>query len=68
MFTGLESFPNNSQNAGQISDVQDNYDGLMITQLLNAFPDCPPAPGDINPLQNEMALHNGEVLPLFYMN
>lgn len=60
MFTSLEGFPNNTQNATQILDVPDNYDGLTITQLLNTFPDCPPVPGDINPLQNEMVLHNGE--------
>lgn len=63
MFTSLEGFPNNTQNSTQILDVPDNYDGLTITQLLNTFPDCPPVPGDINPLQNEMVLHNGEVLP-----
>ncbi|KAH9652649.1 hypothetical protein KPL70_027162 [Citrus sinensis] len=60
MFTSLEGFPNNTQNSTQILDVPDNYDGLTITQLLNTFPDCPPVPGDINPLQNEMVLHNGE--------
>ncbi|XP_031257540.1 uncharacterized protein At4g26450 isoform X2 [Pistacia vera] len=61
MFTGMEGFSNHVQNAGHIPDVQDNYDGLMITQLLNNFPDCPGVPVDINALQNEMAIHNGEV-------
>ncbi|XP_044480340.1 uncharacterized protein At4g26450-like isoform X2 [Mangifera indica] len=60
MFTGMESFPNRVQNADHIPDVQDNYDGLMFTQLLNNFPDCPAVPVDINALQNEMAIHNGE--------
>ncbi|XP_044473488.1 uncharacterized protein At4g26450-like isoform X2 [Mangifera indica] len=60
MFTVTEGFPNHVQNAGHIPDVQDNYDGLMITQLLNNFPDCPAVPVDINALQNEMTIHNGE--------
>ncbi|KAL5735504.1 hypothetical protein ACOSQ2_030292 [Xanthoceras sorbifolium] len=60
MFTGVEAFPNHAPNAAHIPDVQDNYDGLMITQFFNSFSDCPAVPVDINPLQNEMGLHNGE--------
>jgi hypothetical protein len=68
MFTGVECFPNHAPNAGQIPDVQDNYDGLMITQFFNTFSDCPAVPVDINPLQNEMGLHNGEVTPIIAKN
>ncbi|KAK2639957.1 hypothetical protein Ddye_027752 [Dipteronia dyeriana] len=60
MFTGVEGFSNHATNAGHIPDVQDNYDGLMITQFFNTFSECPAVPVDINPLQNEMGLHNGE--------
>ncbi|GMI85173.1 hypothetical protein like AT4G26450 [Hibiscus trionum] len=61
---------------GDMIDVPDQYDGLMITEFLRHFPNCPPddinahplqnenintlQTEDINPLQNEMGLHNGE--------
>ncbi|KAK8542566.1 hypothetical protein V6N12_015160 [Hibiscus sabdariffa] len=61
---------------GDITDVPDQYDGLMITEFLRNFSSCPPdeisahplqnenintlQTEDINPLQNEMSLHNGE--------
>ncbi|XVF33824.1 hypothetical protein REPUB_Repub18cG0004300 [Reevesia pubescens] len=61
---------------GDMTDVPDHYDGLMITEFLRNFSNCPqedinPHPlqnenintlqtEDINPLQNEMGLHNGE--------
>ena len=60
-----------------ISDVPDHYDGLMITEFLRNFSNCPPEDinphplqnenintlqtEDLNPPQNEMDLHNGEV-------
>ncbi|XP_021690556.2 uncharacterized protein At4g26450 isoform X2 [Hevea brasiliensis] len=59
-FTGTEGFPNNAQNAGDISEVPDSYDGLMISEFLNTFSNCNSVREDINPLQNEMSLHNGE--------
>ncbi|XWS27661.1 hypothetical protein CRYUN_Cryun25bG0000700 [Craigia yunnanensis] len=61
---------------GDMTDGPDHYDGLMITEFLRNFSNCPsedinPHPlqnenintlqtEDINPLQNEMGLHNGE--------
>ena len=56
-----EGFPNHSQNVGNVTDVQDNYDGLMLSEFLNNFPNCTSVPENINPLQNEMGLDNGEV-------
>ena len=61
-FTGTEGFVSHSQNTGAITDVQVNYDGLMISELLNNFPNCTSVPDNITPLQNEMGLDNGEVL------
>ena len=62
---------------GDMTDGPDHYDGLMMTEFLRNFSNCPsedinPHPlqnenintlqtEDINPLQNEMGLHNGEV-------
>ncbi|XWS09558.1 hypothetical protein CRYUN_Cryun39dG0000500 [Craigia yunnanensis] len=62
---------------GDITDVPDHYDGLMITEFLRNFSNCPPEDinshplqnenintlqtEDLNPLQNEMDFHNGEV-------
>lgn len=62
---------------GDMTDVSDHYDGLMITEFLGNISSCPsddinPHPlqneninplqtENINPLQNEMGLHNGEV-------
>ncbi|EOY11833.1 Uncharacterized protein TCM_030506 isoform 1 [Theobroma cacao] len=61
---------------GDMTDVSDHYDGLMITEFLGNISSCPsddinPHPlqneninplqtENINPLQNEMGLHNGE--------
>ncbi|TYH34939.1 hypothetical protein ES332_D13G160000v1 [Gossypium tomentosum] len=61
---------------GDMTDVPDQYDGLMITEFLQNFSNCPPddinahplqnesinslQTEDINPLQNEIGLHNGE--------
>ncbi|XVE80662.1 hypothetical protein DITRI_Ditri14bG0156600 [Diplodiscus trichospermus] len=61
---------------GDMTDVPDHYDGLMITEFLRNFSNCPSEDmnphsleneninalqnADINPLQNEMGLHNGE--------
>ncbi|KAF9673198.1 hypothetical protein SADUNF_Sadunf11G0123700 [Salix dunnii] len=59
-FTGTEGFVSHSQNTGAITDVQVNYDGLMISELLNNFPNCTSVPDNITPLQNEMGLDNGE--------
>ncbi|KAJ9187137.1 hypothetical protein P3X46_002629 [Hevea brasiliensis] len=59
-FTGAEGFPNNAQNAGDITEVPDSYDGLTISQLLTAYSNCTSVLEDINPLQNEMSPHNGE--------
>ncbi|KAF2325671.1 hypothetical protein GH714_032481 [Hevea brasiliensis] len=53
-------FPNNAQNAGDITEVPDSYDGLTISQLLTAYSNCTSVLEDINPLQNEMSPHNGE--------
>ena len=58
-FTGPEGFPNRAQNAGDITDVHDNYDGL-ISEFLTTFSNTS-VTEDMNPLQNEMGLHNGEV-------
>lgn len=66
VFTGLDGFPNNAQNSGDMPDVQDGY-GLMISELLGAeFPNCSSVQGDINSMHNEMPLPNGEVLPCLY--
>ena len=62
---------------GDMTDVPDHYDGLMITEFLRNFSNCsaedinthplqneninPLQTQDINSLQNEMGLHNGEV-------
>ncbi|GAV69374.1 hypothetical protein CFOL_v3_12875 [Cephalotus follicularis] len=60
MFRSLDGFSNHAQNSGHIPEVQDQYDGLMLTEYLNAFSNSPPVPEDINPLQNEMGLPDGE--------
>ncbi|KAL0560873.1 hypothetical protein IC582_001288 [Cucumis melo] len=60
VFTGLDGFPNNAQNNGDMPDVQDGY-GLMISELLGAeFSNCGSVQGDINSIHNEMPLSNGE--------
>lgn len=60
LFTGLESFTNNAQ-VHDIPDVQDGY-GMMISELLRSdLPNCSSVPPDVNSLQNEMGLNNGEV-------
>ncbi|KDP29508.1 hypothetical protein JCGZ_19221 [Jatropha curcas] len=59
-FTGTEGFPNNAQNAEDIADVPDSYDSLTISEFLTTFSNCASVSEDINPLQNEMGLHNGE--------
>lgn len=59
LFTGLESFTNNAQ-VHDIPDVQDGY-GMMISELLRSdLPNCSSVPPDVNSLQNEMGLNNGE--------
>ncbi|KAM2613911.1 hypothetical protein TB2_028589 [Malus domestica] len=59
-FTPLEGFSNHAQNPNDIPDAQDGY-GLMISELLGTdFPSCSTVPGDLNPLPNEIGLHNGE--------
>lgn len=61
VYSGLEGFPNNAQNANDISVVQDGY-GLMISELLAGdFPNCPSVPGHIISMHNEMGLPAGEV-------
>ena len=61
VYTDLEGFPNHAQNTGDIPDVQDGY--LMISELLgNEFPTS--VPEHINPMHNDIGLHNGEVPPL----
>ncbi|KAE8733484.1 Detected protein of unknown function [Hibiscus syriacus] len=53
---------------GDMTDVPDQYDGLMITEFLRNFSNCasddisshPLQNENINTLQNEMGLHNGE--------
>ena len=63
VFNGLDGFPNNAQNNGDMPDVQDGY-GIMISELLGAeFPNCASVQGDLNSMNNEMPLPNGEVLP-----
>ncbi|CAK7323903.1 unnamed protein product [Dovyalis caffra] len=59
-FNGSEGFPNRSQNAANVTDVQDNYDGLMLSEFLTNFSNCTSVPENINPLQNEIGLDNGE--------
>lgn len=60
VFSGLESFPSHAQNVNVNPDGQDGY-GLMISELLgNEIPNCASVPPDINSLQNEMGIHNGE--------
>lgn len=59
---GLETFPNHPQNTNDASDAHDGY-GLMISELLgNDISNCSSVPPDINSLDHEMNLHNGEVL------
>lgn len=61
-FTAQDSFPNDANNANDIADAQDGY-GLMLSELLgNDIPNCSSVPGDLNPLHNDMGLHNGEVV------
>ncbi|XP_055962140.1 uncharacterized protein At4g26450 isoform X2 [Mercurialis annua] len=57
-FSGPEGFPNRAQNAGEDTDVQDNYDGL-ISEFLTTISNTS-EPEDTTPLQNEIGLHNGE--------
>ncbi|KAM0995741.1 hypothetical protein TB2_005687 [Malus domestica] len=59
-FTPLDGFTNHAQNPNDIPDVQDGY-GLMISELLGTdFPSCSTVPGDLNPVHNEVDLHNGQ--------
>ena len=58
----LETFPNHAQNTSDVPDAQDGY-GLMISELLgNDISNCSSVSTDINSLDHEMNLHNGEVL------
>ncbi|KAI5572232.1 hypothetical protein POPTR_011G169200v4 [Populus trichocarpa] len=59
-FTGTEGFPSLPQNTGDITDVQVNYDGLMLAEFLNNLSNCTSEPDNITPLQSEMDLDNGE--------
>ncbi|KAJ8765053.1 hypothetical protein K2173_010529 [Erythroxylum novogranatense] len=59
-FAITDWFPGHSENAGDISGVQENYDGLMISEFLTTFSNCTSVSEDITPLQNEMSLHNAE--------
>ncbi|XP_022981399.1 uncharacterized protein At4g26450-like [Cucurbita maxima] len=60
VFNGLDGFPNNAQNNGDMPDVHDGY-GIMISELLGAeFPNCASVQGDLNSMNNEMPLPNGE--------
>ncbi|KAL3508298.1 hypothetical protein ACH5RR_027699 [Cinchona calisaya] len=60
VFSGLSGFSNSAHDANDIPDVQDGY-GLMISELLgNDIPNCSSVPADMNPLHNDMGLHNGE--------
>ncbi|POO02905.1 hypothetical protein TorRG33x02_009660 [Trema orientale] len=60
VYTDLEGFPNHAQTTGDIPDVQDGL-GLMISELLgNEFPNCSSVPEHINPMHNDIGLHNGE--------
>ncbi|CAL1404769.1 unnamed protein product [Linum trigynum] len=59
-FGGTEGFSGNAQASGHITDVQDNYDGLIISEFLSTFSSCTSVTEGINPLQNEMGLHNAE--------
>ncbi|KAF9667217.1 hypothetical protein SADUNF_Sadunf16G0310000 [Salix dunnii] len=58
-FNVTEGFPSHSQDVGNVTDVQDNY-GLMLSEFLIDFSNCTSVPENINPLQNEMGLDNGE--------
>ncbi|CAN1354051.1 Uncharacterized protein At4g26450 [Linum perenne] len=59
-FSGTEGFSNNAQANGEITDVPDDYDGLTISEFLNSFSNCTSVAEAINPLQNEIGLHNAE--------
>ncbi|XP_073055894.1 uncharacterized protein At4g26450-like [Primulina eburnea] len=60
VFTDLDGFPNNLQNANKIPDVQDGY-GLMFSDLLgNHSPHSSSVLADLNSLHSEMGLPNGE--------
>ncbi|XP_073298981.1 uncharacterized protein At4g26450-like [Primulina huaijiensis] len=60
VFTDLDGFPNNLQNANEIPDVQDGY-GLMFSDLLgNHSPHSSSVPADLNSLHSEMGIPNGE--------
>ena len=61
MYSELDSFPSHEQNTGNIPDVPDGY-GLMISELLeNDFPNCSSVPQHMDPVHNDIGLHNGEV-------
>ncbi|XP_062079103.1 uncharacterized protein At4g26450 [Humulus lupulus] len=60
VYTDLEEIPNHARSTGGIPDTQDGY-GLMISELLgNDFPNCSAVPEHINPMHNDIGLHNGE--------
>lgn len=62
MFPALDGYPSSAHNANDIPDSQDGY-GLMFSEFLgNDIPNCSPVPPDMNPLHNDMGLHNEEVL------
>ncbi|CAN0922971.1 Uncharacterized protein At4g26450 [Linum grandiflorum] len=59
-FSGTEGFSSNVQAGGEITDGPDEYDGLTISEFLNSFSNCTSVAEGINPLQNEIGLHNAE--------
>ena len=60
VFMELETFPNHAQNTSDVSDAQDDY-GPMISELLgNDISNCSSVSTDINSLDHEMNLHDGE--------
>ncbi|KAF8409827.1 hypothetical protein HHK36_005906 [Tetracentron sinense] len=68
IYSGLECFPNQTENTGDLPDIQDGY-GLMISELLgNDISNCSSVPADITALHTEMGLHNGELKLGSYKN
>ncbi|KAJ4840775.1 hypothetical protein Tsubulata_021344 [Turnera subulata] len=57
-FTGTEGLSSQGQNPEDVADVQ--IDNLMFSEFLTNFSNCNAVTEDINPIQNEMGLHNGE--------
>ncbi|XP_077222318.1 uncharacterized protein At4g26450 isoform X2 [Tasmannia lanceolata] len=62
MYSNLESFFNHAEHTDDIPNVQDGYN-FAISELLGTdVPNCSSVPTGISDVQNEMNLHNEEVI------